>query len=58
MWASSSAEVHAMNNNNHWPVSLDITETGGRTHAAAGQILHAAAAGIGDTTRERAHLHL
>ena len=47
-----------MNINDYWPVSLDITETGGRTHAAAGQILHVAAAGIGDVTRERVHLHL
>ena len=47
-----------MSINDHWPVSLDITETGGRAHAAAGQILHAAAAGTGDITHERAHLHL
>ena len=89
-----------MNISDHWPVSLNITETDGRTHAEArlvmpgedervgrgdarrnpadrevtligeqlaaaralsdlaGQLLHAAAAGIEDITHERAHLHL
>ena len=98
--ASSSAEMHAMNINDRWPLSLDITRTGGRTQAEArlvmpgedervgrgdarrnpadreitliggqiaaaralsdlaGQLLHAAAAGMEDVTHAQAHLHL
>jgi hypothetical protein len=32
--ASSSADVNAMNINERWSVSLNITKTDGRTHAA------------------------
>jgi hypothetical protein len=33
VWANCSAKVHATNINDHWSVSLNITETAARTHA-------------------------
>jgi hypothetical protein len=95
-----SAEVHIMNANDTWPVSLSVAETDGETRAEArldmpdgnhlvglgqarrnpadreiarigaqiaaarafadlaGQLLHAAADGIEDSTHRPAHLHL